>query len=175
MEELHNETQQERAVLVGLNADCFTKEQTATDQTLEELEALLETAGGFCTGKILQNRHAHCHQGRGHAHNSAKELLCYSCLLCTRLSAPAIRESKWRDQQHLQKIVPDLQQDVSVVYILHRIVRHKFSRYRRNCNIKNHGYNGLPVLLYLVFHSRSSFSGIHLQIISSHRWKEMLS
>ena len=58
MEELHNETLQERAVLVGLNADCFTKEQTATDQTLEELEALLETAGGFCTGKILQNRHA---------------------------------------------------------------------------------------------------------------------
>ena len=31
----------ERAVLVGLNADCFTKEQTATDETLEELEALL--------------------------------------------------------------------------------------------------------------------------------------
>ena len=50
------ETIQERAVLVGLNAACFTKEQTATDETLEELEALLETAGGFCTGKILQNR-----------------------------------------------------------------------------------------------------------------------
>ena len=47
---------QERAVLVGLNAACFTKEQTATDETLEELEALLETAGGFCTGKVLQNR-----------------------------------------------------------------------------------------------------------------------
>ena len=47
---------QERAVLVGLNAACFTKEQTATDETLEELESLLETAGGFCTGKILQNR-----------------------------------------------------------------------------------------------------------------------
>ena len=46
----------ERAVLVGLNAACFTKEQTATDETLEELEALLETAGGFCTGKVLQNR-----------------------------------------------------------------------------------------------------------------------
>ena len=70
MEELHNETQQERAVLVGLNADCFTKEQTATDQTLEELEALLETAGGFCTGKILQNRHApdaHSFIGEGKA------------------------------------------------------------------------------------------------------------
>ena len=48
---------QERAVLVGLNADCFTKEQTATDETMEELEALLETAGGFCTAKVLQNRH----------------------------------------------------------------------------------------------------------------------
>ena len=48
---------QERAILVGLNADCFTKEQTATDETLEELEALLETAGGFCTAKVLQNRH----------------------------------------------------------------------------------------------------------------------
>ena len=60
----------ERAVLVGLNADCFTKEQTATDETLEELEALLETAGGFCTGKILQNRHTpdpHSFIGEGKA------------------------------------------------------------------------------------------------------------
>ena len=64
------ETRQERAVLVGLNADCFTKEQTATDQTLEELEALLETAGGFCVGKILQNRHtpdSHSFIGEGKA------------------------------------------------------------------------------------------------------------
>ena len=61
---------QERAVLVGLNADCFTKAQTATDETLEELDALLETAGGFCTGKILQNRHtpdAHSFIGEGKA------------------------------------------------------------------------------------------------------------
>ena len=50
------ETMQERAVLVGLNAACFPKEKTATDESLEELEALLETAGGFCTGKVLQNR-----------------------------------------------------------------------------------------------------------------------
>ena len=50
------ETMQERAVLVGLNSACFTKEKTATDESLEELEALLETAGGFCTGKVLQNR-----------------------------------------------------------------------------------------------------------------------
>ena len=64
------EARQERAVLVGLNADCFKKEQTATDETLEELEALLETAGGFCTGKVLQNRHtpdSHSFIGEGKA------------------------------------------------------------------------------------------------------------
>ena len=57
MEDILEYKLQERAVLVGLNADCFTQAQTATDETLEELEALLETAGGFCTGKVLQNRH----------------------------------------------------------------------------------------------------------------------
>ena len=68
--ELNFDTKQERAVLVGLNADCFTADQTATDETLEELEALLETAGGFCTGKVLQNRHtpdSHCFIGEGKA------------------------------------------------------------------------------------------------------------
>lgn len=61
---------QERAVLVGLNADCFSAEETATEESLEELEALLETAGGFCTGKILQNRHtpdSHSFIGEGKA------------------------------------------------------------------------------------------------------------
>ena len=70
MENNFDEMVQERAVLVGLNADCFTKDQTATDETLEELEALLETAGGFCTGKVLQNRHtpdAHSFIGEGKA------------------------------------------------------------------------------------------------------------
>jgi len=70
MEQNFEKHVQERAVLVGLNADCFTKEQTATDETLEELEALLETAGGFCTGKVLQNRHtpdSHCFIGEGKA------------------------------------------------------------------------------------------------------------
>ena len=64
------ETKQERAVLVGLNADCFRLDQTATEETLEELEALLETAGGFCTGKMLQNRHtpdSHSFIGEGKA------------------------------------------------------------------------------------------------------------
>ena len=70
MQDTFDRNVQERAVLVGLCADCFTKEQNATDETLEELEALLETAGGFCTGKILQNRHtpdAHSFIGEGKA------------------------------------------------------------------------------------------------------------
>ena len=70
MESNFEQNKQERAVLVGLNADCFTSAQTATDETLEELDALLETAGGFCTGKILQNRHApdsHSFIGEGKA------------------------------------------------------------------------------------------------------------
>ena len=56
--------------MVGLNADCFTAEQTATAESLEELEDLLETAGGFCTGKVLQNRHtpdSHSFIGEGKA------------------------------------------------------------------------------------------------------------
>ena len=70
MEEILERKMQERAVLVGLNADCFRQDQTATEETLEELEALLETAGGFCTGKVLQNRHtpdSHSFIGEGKA------------------------------------------------------------------------------------------------------------
>jgi len=70
MEQNFDKEIQERAVLVGLNADCFTAAQTATEETLEELEALLETAGGFCTAKILQNRHtpdSHSFIGEGKA------------------------------------------------------------------------------------------------------------
>ena len=69
MEQL-DQVLEERAVLVGLNADCFTQEQTANDETLRELEELLQTAGGFCTGKVLQNRHtpdSHSFIGEGKA------------------------------------------------------------------------------------------------------------
>ena len=41
---------------MGLNSPVFTREQTATDASLDELEALLETAGGICCAKMLQNR-----------------------------------------------------------------------------------------------------------------------
>ena len=60
----------ERAVLCGLAADCFKKEDQATESSLDELEALLETAGGQCVAKVLQNRHApdpHSFVGEGKA------------------------------------------------------------------------------------------------------------
>ena len=60
----------ERAILVGLNADCFKPEETASYETLDELEALLETAGGICEAKLLQNRHTpdpHSFIGEGKA------------------------------------------------------------------------------------------------------------
>lgn len=60
----------ERAILVGLNADCFAPEQTATEASLDELAALLEAAGGQCVGRVLQNRHTpdpHSFIGEGKA------------------------------------------------------------------------------------------------------------
>ncbi len=60
----------EKAVLAGLSADVFTREEDATDETLDELEALLETAGGQCVAKVLQHRPApdpHSFFGEGKA------------------------------------------------------------------------------------------------------------
>ena len=67
----------EKAVLVGLSAGIFSREENATEQTLDELEALLETAGGQCVAKVLQNRPApdpHSFIGEGKV-EEVKELL----------------------------------------------------------------------------------------------------
>jgi len=45
-----------RAVLVGLNAPCLSREENASEDSLVELAALLETAGGTCLGTVLQNK-----------------------------------------------------------------------------------------------------------------------
>ena len=77
METNFKETVLERALLVGLNADCFKKDQTATEETLEELSALLETAGGETAARVLQNRHApdaHSFIGEGKA-QEVRELI----------------------------------------------------------------------------------------------------
>ena len=50
------EEKTDRAVLVGLNAGCLSREENATESSMEELSALLETAGGICVGTVLQNK-----------------------------------------------------------------------------------------------------------------------
>lgn len=47
----------EKAVLAGLSADNMDSRERSTEESMDELEALLETAGGVCLGRILQNRH----------------------------------------------------------------------------------------------------------------------
>ena len=53
-----NNTQEKinRAVLVGLNAFSLSKEENATEASMEELSALLETAGGETVGVVLQSK-----------------------------------------------------------------------------------------------------------------------
>ncbi len=47
-----------RAVLAGLNSPALSREENACDESLDELAALLDTAGGLCLGTVLQNRAA---------------------------------------------------------------------------------------------------------------------
>ena len=56
MQDSHTEERQNLAVLAGLSAHSLPREECATEETMEELEALLETAGGTCAGVVLQSR-----------------------------------------------------------------------------------------------------------------------
>ncbi|NBI11102.1 GTPase HflX [Colidextribacter sp. OB.20] len=49
-------TQFNRAVLVGLNAFSLSREENADEESMEELAALLETAGGQCVGVVTQSK-----------------------------------------------------------------------------------------------------------------------
>ncbi len=46
----------ERAVLAGLSSESLSEQENASEESLRELEALLETAGGVCCGTVLQNK-----------------------------------------------------------------------------------------------------------------------
>lgn len=52
------ESNRETAVLAGLNADSLPDIENSNEASLDELEALLETAGGQCVAKVLQNKDA---------------------------------------------------------------------------------------------------------------------
>ena len=51
-----NERKRERAVLAGLSAAVMRPEDRATEESLEELAALLDTAGGDTVAMAIQNR-----------------------------------------------------------------------------------------------------------------------
>ena len=51
-----NKTNINRAVLAGLNARCLPDEENADETSMEELEELLQTAGGECVGTVFQNK-----------------------------------------------------------------------------------------------------------------------
>ncbi len=55
-EKTFDESRIDRAVLAGLNSPALSREQNADEESLEELRALLETAGGVCVGTLLQNK-----------------------------------------------------------------------------------------------------------------------
>ena len=48
----------EKAVLVGLSAESMESFERSTETSMEELEALLETAGGKTCAVVLQSRRA---------------------------------------------------------------------------------------------------------------------
>ncbi len=91
------QTKTERAILAGLSCDIFTPEENATETTLDELEALLETAGGECAARLLQNRHtpdSHSFLGEGKAeelHELAQSLSADMVIFDNDLSPSQIR------------------------------------------------------------------------------------
>jgi len=56
MTEINTKEMKNRAVLVGLNAYSLSRDENATDASMEELSALLETAGGETVGIIMQSK-----------------------------------------------------------------------------------------------------------------------
>ena len=66
MTENTTEVKKDRAVLVGLSAHCLTAEENATEESMEELAALLETAGGECVG-VITHMAGRCPRARSRA------------------------------------------------------------------------------------------------------------
>ena len=51
-----NKTKINRAVLVGLDAFSLSREENADEESMEELSALLETAGGETAAVVMQSK-----------------------------------------------------------------------------------------------------------------------
>ena len=84
----------DKAILAGLDAAVFSREETATESTLEELKALLETAGGTAVGTLLQSRPApdpHSFLGEGKAEELKQAVEATGANIC-RLP----KSARWR-------------------------------------------------------------------------------
>ena len=58
MQKNEGESMQERALLIGLSAGSFAPDENSDEKSMDELESLLETAGGLCVGRVIQNKDA---------------------------------------------------------------------------------------------------------------------
>ena len=52
----NTEVKKERAVLAGLSAACFDEHERSSDVSMEELAALVDTAGGIAVASMIQHR-----------------------------------------------------------------------------------------------------------------------
>ena len=69
---------------MGLEADIYSAEQQSSDESLDELAALLETAGGVACGRLLQKRHSpdpHSFIGTGKVAELKELMLAENCTL----------------------------------------------------------------------------------------------
>ncbi|MBQ4625561.1 MAG: GTPase HflX [Clostridia bacterium] len=65
----------EKAIIVGLNCRVFDDEENSSEESLEELSALVDTAGGEVVASVLQNRgepDVRCYIGEGKAREIAE-------------------------------------------------------------------------------------------------------
>ena len=72
---LQQSEEKERAVIVGLSCRIFSEEENSSEESLEELAALVDTAGGRVVGTVLQNRgepDVHSYIGDGKAREIAE-------------------------------------------------------------------------------------------------------
>ena len=62
MTDINTQEKKERAVLVGLDAFSLSREENATQESMDELAALLETAGGQTAAVVMQSKDSPDHR-----------------------------------------------------------------------------------------------------------------
>ena len=98
MEELkENNAPRDRAILVGLSSPRLDRKENADEESLEELGALVETAGGVSVGVVLQtlpSPNPHTFIGEGKV-DEIRELVKSQEELAEKLGVSRQAVSKW--------------------------------------------------------------------------------